>query len=492
MNNVMNRSLAGAVGLLMAIVIAHVAWYAAHPYVIDTIGRTNMVAALELAAGRPIYMTPDTGGAISMGYTPGFPLLGALMFKVLGFSRWVWSGIWAGIDLIVLVAATFYLLKRAGWFALLVPAAMLGCLFPVVWARGDVAAVGLFWLAWVLLNPMPVSSASMRDKGMMTLALAAIAFALSALFKQTMLPASVLAVAIWVLERSDTPLRRQIAFSVLFVTGIAGALGIMLVLYGAAYHENAAAMLQVITLGKTHEVVPAAFARYLALYAVATALPTAAALGQVRSRYSVVLLHAIGLSFLLYAAKDGGSWHHLLALVLPWGLCATRTRKGTPYPMRDLWTVAPALLVCALGFALIFRPGIATKEDISAANSLAMVFETLRPSDGDVMVIDSDGVFAFPEAAYRHGFHTRWERGALEEWSAATRSLPPRLLADIEMRSFQRIVVRGPSGKLPSFSAYGVPYASMNDAIGNAYVPCAILQVAGWTQYCRKQAAIQP
>jgi hypothetical protein len=484
--NSMHRTLNIVLSFLVAVVIMHVAWYASHPYIIDTIGRTNVVAALELAAGRPIYLTPDSGGTISMGYTPGFPLLGALVFKVLGFSRWVWSSIWATIDLIVLASATAYLFKKSGWTAALIPAAMLGCLFPVVWARGDVAAVGLFWLGWVLLKPISISPACEPGAGRSRLALAVLAFALSAFFKQTMLPASFITAAIWAAERTDIARRQRISSCLLFSLSIVVTFGLMLCAYIVIYHENASAMVQVMTLGKSHKIASGALIQYFSLYALATAVPTVAALNQVRNRWSIALLHLIGLSFLLYAAKDGGSWHHLLVLVLPWALCSTQTRPGKPYVLQDFITIAPALAVCTIGFVLMFRPAIATEEDVSAAKNLESVFTNLHESKGNVLIFDSDGVFAYPDAAYRHGFHTRWERGALEEWSAAERSIPAPLLEDIEKKRFQRIVIRGASGNFPSASAYGIPYKAMNDAIGIAYIPCTDIPIAGWAQYCPK------
>jgi hypothetical protein len=144
----------------------------------------------------------------------------------------------------------------------------------------------------------------------------------------------------------------------------------------------------------------------------------------------------------------------------------------------------PALVVCTLGYLAMFRPVIATADDVRAAQNLSSAFAVLRPSNGNVLVYDADGEFAFPDAAYRYGFRTRWDRGALEEWSAATRSVPTELLHDIENKRFQRIIIRGALWSFPSFTAYAVSYKAMNISIRKAYAPCAGAPVAGWTQYC--------
>jgi hypothetical protein len=479
----MTRAATWLLYFVSAIVIAHIAWYGSHPYLIDIIGRTNMVSALELAAGNPIYVTPAAGGAVSMGYTPGFSVLGSTVFQLFGFSRGAWSLLWVSIALFVLIVATSYLLKYSRWFAILVPAGMLGCLFPVVWARGDMAAIGLFWLGWVLLDPL--ARTCERNYCLKRLAFAALVFSFSAFFKQTTLPAIFIAGAIWALERTDTAWRHRLLYFAMFSITVAALFAAMLAAYILHYDENVISMIEVLTLGKAHGIDLRSFIQYLVFYAVATALPTLVVIKHVRSALSIIFLHLVGVSFLLYAAKIGGGFHHFLILILPWSLSMLPDRSEARDTVRDLINILPALVVCIIGFVLMFRPSIAQESDVLAAESLSSVLAAMDPSRGEILILDSVSNFAFVDAVYSHGFNIRWDRGALEEWSFAMQSIPTNLVAHITMKYFQRIVVRGSGDdQLLPHSNYGVSYDSMNDAIARSYILCSGSRAVGWVQYC--------
>ena len=153
--------------------------------------------------------------------------------------------------------------------------------------------------------------------------------------------------------------------------------------------------------------------------------------------------------------------------------------------VRDLINISPALVVCIIGFVLMFRPSVAQQSDVRAAERLSSVLAAIDPSRGEILILDSVGNFAFVDAVYSHGFNIRWDRGSLEEWSFAAQSIPMNLLGHIKMKYFQRIVIRGSSDdQLLPHSNYGVSYTSMNDAIARSYILCSGPRVVGWVQYC--------
>jgi hypothetical protein len=469
---------------LLLVVMACIGWYASHPYVIDIIGRTNLISALELGKGRPIYGTPATGGAVSMSYTPGFPLLAALIFNTFGYSRWIWSLTWASVDFAFLGLATAYLFHRSRWLSVLVPASMLGCLFPVVWARADIAAIGFFWFGWIILDP---TSQKKTDIGSIQRLLCSAAFSISIFFKQTMLPAALIAVLIYAIESPGIQVNQKAVCFLKLLASMALCMAAIFIPYLVFFRESPVLMAQVMTLGRDHDIRAGSFLQYLIIYAIATAAPTVVLIRHARSRRPLAFLHVLGMIFILFASKSGGSWHHLMPLLLPWcGYLLDSTEGKARFGFFGI--AFPVLLLCIIGFAASLRPALASAGDIESAKDLRSVLVGMAPRDGDILVLDTRDNFAFPDAQYEFGFKTKWDRGALEEWSAAMGRTPDALINQISNSYFQGIIFRGnPQDFLPA-SAYGVPYKDLHNVIFSNYMKCREKGASNlyWVAYCPK------
>lgn len=216
--------------------------YASQPYLLDIIGRTLRIDAIALAQGQPMYSAP----AVSMPYTPGFVLLNAVMIKLSGFSYIVWNAVWALSGAIFLLGYSLYFWRADKVFTPFVGAGLLACLFPFIWARGDIYAIGFTGMGMLLLQPLLG-----RPKRWKT-ALAVVLFALALFFKQTMWP--VIVAIVWLSSDGDLFARKTLYRSIVLIGVVTALFGLMMLGYMWAWRESAQAVLAVLTVGKGHAI----------------------------------------------------------------------------------------------------------------------------------------------------------------------------------------------------------------------------------------------
>jgi hypothetical protein len=301
-----------------------------------------------------------------------------------------------------------------------------------------------------------------------------------------MLPAAIISIAIYAVNSLGSNMVCKISCFLKLLVSMIFCIIIIFSGYIIIFKEDLVSMLKILTIGNQHTIRLDVFFRYLLCYIAATLVPTIVLFQYQKNKVSLALLHFLGLIFILFASKDGGSWHHFMSLVLPWGGYIF----GSKYNNRmtnHFWITAPALAVCFIGFILMFRPALASREDIDAAKNLYPLLASKSPLNGEIMIFDTDNAFAFPDAQYKYKFKTKWNRGALEEWSSAEKKIPNELIIEISEKQFQNIIIRGSPSSFPSASAYGVPYKNMNEVILLNYKECNDNIYFGWVTYCPKK-----
>jgi hypothetical protein len=274
------------------------------PYLLDIIGRSLRVASIELSNGRPIYSAP----ALAMSYTPGFLLLNAAVFKVFGFSYTLWNCVWAfgGISFLILFSKYFWCVKKA--FAPFIPAALLSCLYPFLWARGDLYAIILSGTGIYLIE-----QSTDRYKELAAIFL----FALTLLFKQTMLP--VICAAILLSGNQDVFTNANFLRSMRLCGYLTVICILMLLSYITIWGERPSDVISVLTLGKYHRIQTQNLLFYTVMYLVMISPPCLYFLKNERWALKMALVLSLaGVPYIFFCAKDGGHWHHYLVLVLLW------------------------------------------------------------------------------------------------------------------------------------------------------------------------------
>ncbi len=445
---------------------------ASQPYVLDIIGRTLRIDAVVLSQGLPIYSQPG----LAMPYTPGFVLLNALVIKFYGFDYLSWNVVWASSGLIFLIGYSGYFWLTDKVFTPYVAAGLLACLFPFVWSRGDVYANLLVGLGMLLL----ASGSSWK----VLVALSLMGLAL--FFKQTMLP---VIFAIVLLTSVGSPLRGDaLKRCAILMTGVAFFFGLLSVTYIVFWHEDISSIIATLTVGKRHSIRLEKIVFYGLIYFLAIAAPCFYILRNARWAVDrLLVLSVFGVPYILFSAKDGGGWHHYLALLLPWLWMLAAIRKDPrtlkqPFIDRFLWSFGLLLMILAYSW-FPFRPSVANVADSAAFAELSKIlYKMPAVPDDQALFLDSADGFAFPESAYLAGYRARYSRGAIEEWSGAEGRLPVNLINDVDARRLTRVFVR--KGEALGATAYGVPYEPLYKALKKSYVLCTDTVFAYWTVLC--------
>jgi hypothetical protein len=451
--------------------------YASQPYLLDIIGRTLRIDAIALAQGQPMYSAP----AVSMPYTPGFVLLNAAVIKLSGFSYFGWNAVWALGGVIFLLGFSLYFWWADKVFTPFVAAGLLACLFPFIWARGDIYAIGLTGMGMLLLQPLLGHAHGWKT------ALAVVLFALALFFKQTMLP--IIVAIVWLSNDGDLFARKTLSRNIGLMVGVSVLFGVMMLGYIWAWHENARAVLAVLTVGKGHAIHWQNILFYAGMYVLVLLPPVFYIWRNARwaaGRMAILLL--LGTPLILFSAKDGGGWHHFLGVLLPWlwllVLIRRDPRMSQQAGISILWLMSLSLFALAF-FYFPFSPGIADAQDVQAMQELRL--QAPAPSgEGDhfILVLDASKGLAFPESLYLKGSQPRYVRGALEEWSGAEKRLPEVLLEDVHGGRFARVFWR--KGERLELTAYGISYQPLYNALDENYAPCPDVSLPSWAVLCRR------
>lgn len=445
-------------GLLALGVLWH---YASQPYLLDVIGRTLRVDAITLAQGRPMYSAP----ALAMPYTPGFVLLNAAVIQGSGFSYIGWNLVWAFSGILFLLGFSLYFWRVDKVFTPFVAAGLLACLFPFIWARGDIYAIGLTGAGVLLLGPLQGCRRGWKT------ALAVLLFALALLFKQTLLP--IILAVVWLSCDGALFSRKTLYRSIGLMAAVSVLFGLMMLGYLWAWNEDVRAVYSVLTLGKRHAIHWRNFVFYAGLYGLMLLPPAIYILCNARwASGRMAALLVLGLPLILFSAKDGGGWHHFLSVLLPWLWLLAQIRRN-PLTRRSvggtaLWLVSMVLFSLAF-LTFPFRPAKADAQDILATLEL-QYWPPAQSDNSEVLVLDAAAGLAFPEPLYLNGYHPSYERGALEEFSGAEKRIPEALLEDVRTRRFAHVFWR--KGDRLGATAYGVPYQPLYDALDIAYTIC--------------------
>jgi len=450
---------------------------AMHPYILDIIGRSLRVASIEMSNGRPMYSAP----ALAMSYTPGYILLNAGLFKAFGFSYQLWNAIWAFSGLSFLFVFSWYFWRTEKALTPIVPAALLSCLFPFLWARGDLYAIILFGIGLCVLDPLVSKRASYRRE-----LVAIILFGLSLFFKQTMLP--IIGGAI-LLSGHDSIFSRSNLLRTTRVFLLSGLFFcLLMIVYMTVFGENINDIIKVLGLGKGHALLLDNALRYSIIYLCITIPPCLYIWKNERWAISrALMLFLVGISYVLFSTKDGGNnWHHFLNILLPWMWLIAKTRmddRATPVPVsgKALWV----LILMLLGFAYVYSPTvpkIATPSDVLSVKELKNMLSKVESTNEYALFLDSESKFSFPEMAYVSAYKPRYERGPLEEWSGAEKQLMNEIIDDLQNKLFINIYMR--KGNDIGGTAYGISYEPMYNALRQNYKLCE-LRYEYWTVLCR-------
>ncbi|KTR07322.1 hypothetical protein NS365_04485 [Aureimonas ureilytica] len=409
-----------------------------------------------------------------MQYTPGFLVLQALFFRVFGYvpHLWIFIGSLGSITYALTLSAYFW--RRAPLITPLVPASLLACLFPVLWPRADLYAVLLLGIGFVVLLEKRAAS------------IAVLLFGLSLFFKQTSLPAIILAAFLGCYDgRSDW---RAIRRSISIVGSSVAVFAVLLALYAAATQDSLRDMIAIFSIGRDHPIPATNITYYSMISAALTALPTIALLkssGGYKFRVPVIALHVFSLPYIIFAAKAGGHWHHFLFPSLAWLWLLGRTSESLAIRDRALalTTIGSLLALLIAGYFQGFGgPVPATAEDQLAGQELATFVANIPPQQA--LFLDSESGLGLTVGATYRGLSTRYDRGAFEEHMAAGDHVPADLIVQIQSGTIPLIIRR--LGRELMFTAYGNSYAPMNQTIKTGYAPCQGYILQFWEVLCSK------
>lgn len=403
-----------ALGLavLLNLLVLELLWhFASQLYLVDVIGQTLRASAISLAQGQPIYSAP----ALAMPYTPGFVLLNAVLIKLAGFSFISWNGVWAVGGAIFLLCYSLYFVSVDKVLAPFVAAGLLACLFPLIWARADIYAIGITGMGMLLLHPLKGNPHSWKT------GLAVVFFALGLFFKQTMLP--IIVAVIWLSNDGDLFARNSIHKSIVLLGGVIALFGLMMLAYMWVWHENPRDVLAVLAVGKGHAIRWQQLLIYSGMYILMLMSPVIYILRNARwATGRMTLLILLGAPLIVFSAKDGGGWHHFLGLLLPWLwlLVLIRRDSRTNHQPSDavFWFVSVVMFALA-SIYFPFRPSVADALDMQAMHELQEKVPVAPFAPLPVLVLDAAHGSAFPESLYLKGYQPLYMRGAMEEWSGA-------------------------------------------------------------------------